>query len=54
MQESQEIQTLMRAGILAGHPNLPENVIKEKMLARLYKNDFSESVLEEISKKLEI
>ena len=43
---------LMRAGILAEHPNLPENLIKKEMLYRLYKNDFPESVLEEISKKL--
>ena len=43
---------LMRAGILAAHPNLPENLIKKEMLFRLYKNDFPESVLEAISKKL--
>lgn len=43
---------LMRAGILAAHPNLPERLIKKEMLHRLYKNDFPESVLEEISEKL--
>ena len=43
---------LMRAGILAAHPSLPENLIKKEMLSRLYKNDFSESVLTEIYKKL--
>ena len=42
---------LMRAGILAAHPNLPENLIKKEMLFRLYRNDFPKSVLETISKK---
>ena len=40
---------LMRAGILAAHPNLPEHLIKKEMLLRLYRNDFPESVLNAIA-----